>query len=129
MIQEVQKFLLKTYLDIDLDSPKAIESTPEQLATYAGTARRPGFNVYTEMIGGCLVGLQEVTIGFPTEDDPPPPPGQPYRIGRCAEDRLIVLDGDGKGMPIDVFRDEAGKINYLRAGRMYRFTPKGDNPG
>ena len=129
LIQEVQKFLLKTYLDIDLDSPKAIESTPEQLATYAGTARRPGFNVYTEMVGGCLVGLQEVTIGFPTEDDPPPPPGQPYRIGRCAEDRLIVLDGDGKGMPIDVFRDEAGKINYLRAGRMYRFTPKGDNPG
>jgi CubicO group peptidase (beta-lactamase class C family) len=127
LIQEVQKFLLKTYLDVAYDIPKEIVSTPEQLAVYIGTASRPGYNVYIDMIGKSLVGLEEVTFGFPTENDPPPPPAPPYRIGRCAEDRLIILDGDGKGMPIDVFRDAEGKINYLRAGRMYRFSPKVNN--
>ena len=127
LIQEVQKYLLKTILDITYDTPKEIESTPEQLAVYAGAASRPGFNLYAEMMGKYLVGMEEVTIGFPTENDPPPPPDPPFRIGRCADDRLIILDGDGKGTPIDVFRDKDGNINYIRAGRMYRFNPKGNN--
>jgi len=124
LIQDVQDFLLKTFLDLTIERPKAIESTPEQLAAYTGTASRPGFTIVLEMLGDHLVQLTEVTIGFPSENDPPPPPSQPSRVGRCSEDRLIILDGDGKDMPIDVFRDSSGKINYMRAGRMYQFTPK-----
>jgi CubicO group peptidase (beta-lactamase class C family) len=124
VIQDVHDYLLKSFLDITLERPQAIESTPEQLAAYTGTASRPGFTINFEMLGDHLVQLTEVRIGFPSENDPPPPPSQPSRVGRCAEDRLIILDGDGKDMPIDVFRDESGKIAYLRAGRMYQFTPK-----
>ena len=123
LIQEVQKYILKTYLNVALDAPKEIVSTPEQLAAYAGTASRPGSNIYLSMMGGYLVGLEEETIGFPTENDPPLPPSPPFRVGRCAADRLIVLDGDGKDAPIDVLRDAQGKISYLRVGgRMYQFN-------
>jgi hypothetical protein len=62
-------------------------------------------------------------LGVLSPPDPPPPQTPPFRLGRCAEDRLIILDGDGKNEPIDVFRDSEGKISYLRVGRMYRFTP------
>lgn len=124
LIQEVDKHLLKTYLDLEIASPKEIKSTPEQLCAYAGVASKPGAKIYLGMLGDHLVGLGEETTGFPTENDPPPPPEPPFKVGRCAQDRLIVLDGGGKGMPIDVFRDAEGKISYLRASRMYRFDPK-----
>jgi len=124
LIQKIQNFLLKIYLDVTYEGPKEIESTPEQLAVYQGVASRPGVNIYLEMLSNYLVGLEEVTFGFPRENDPPPPPDPPFRLGRCAEDRLIVLDGDGRGGTVDVIRDAAGKIAYLRAGRMYRFGPK-----
>ena len=125
LIEEAHKFLLKTYLDVVIDLPKEIKSTPEQLAPYAGVARRPGFNTYLEMLGDHLVGMMEITIGFPTENDPPPPPMQPFCLGRCAEDRLIILDGDAKDQPIDIFRGSDGKIAYMRMSRMFRFNPKG----
>jgi CubicO group peptidase (beta-lactamase class C family) len=123
LITEVHKFLRKTYLDIDFEMPKPIDSTPAQLAAYVGVASRPKEKILFGMLGNHLVGLFESTIGFPTENDPPPPQTPPFRLGRCAEDRLIILDGDGKNEPIDVFRDSEGKISYLRVGRMYRFTP------
>ena len=75
------------------------------------------------MMGDYLVGLGVSTTGFPTEDDPPPPPLPPFRVGRCAEDRLIILDGDFRDTPIDIFRDGDGAIQYIRVGRMYSFTP------
>jgi CubicO group peptidase (beta-lactamase class C family) len=127
LIEEVHKYLLKTYLNVEIPMPKEIESTREQLSAYVGIATRPGANIYLEMLGDYLVGLDEYTIGFPTENDPPPPLTPPFRLGRCAEDRLIVLDGDGKDMPVDVFRNAEGMINYIRAGRMYRFSPKANN--
>jgi CubicO group peptidase (beta-lactamase class C family) len=127
LIRDVQKYLLKTYLGLEYDTPKEIKSTREQLSAYAGIASRPGVYIYLEMLGDYLVGLEESTIGFPTENDPPSPPSPPFKIGRCAEDRLIILDGDGKDMPIDVFRDSEGKIKYLRAGRMLQFKPKVNN--
>lgn len=124
VIKDVHKFLLKKFLDIEYDLPKEIESTPEQLAGYMGTARKPGSEIHFEMLGDYLVGLSVDTFGFPTENDPIPPPPPPFRVGRCGEDRLIVLDGDGKDTPIDVFRDVEGKIIYMRAGRLFRFDPK-----
>jgi CubicO group peptidase (beta-lactamase class C family) len=122
LIPEVQKFILQTFLGISYNLPKEIESTPQQLAAYTGTASRPGSKIYITVLGNFLVGIAEDTIGFPTENDPIPPPDPPFRLGRCAEDRLIVLDGDGKDMPIDVFRGSEGKIIYMRAGRMYKFS-------
>jgi hypothetical protein len=63
------------------------------------------------MMGRHLVGMDEDTIGFPTENDPPPPPSRPtFRLGRCAEDRLIILDGKVSTL-IDVFRGAEAKSN------------------
>jgi hypothetical protein len=122
LIKKMNKFILKEFVGVALDLPKEIESTPEQLAAFEGTASRPGFKFYLKMMGDHLVGLDQCTIGFPTEKDPPPPPSPPYKVGRCGEDRLIVLDGDDKDTPIDVFRDSEGAISHVRAGRIYKFN-------
>jgi len=124
LIRQVHKFILKSYLDIEIDTPKAIEASPAELRAYAGSAVRPGTKIYLDMVGDHLVGVDESTVGFPTENDPPPPPEAPFRVGKCAADRLIILDGEGKDTAIDVFRDEAGKITHMRASRMYQFFPK-----
>ena len=123
LIPRIQSFLLKTYLNVEYALPKVIESTPGQLSGYTGVAYRPGMKIYLEMMGDHLVGLSEYTIGFPTEKDPPPPPEPPFRVGRCAEDRLIILDGDGKDIPVDIFRDADGNIIHMRSGRMFNFNP------
>jgi CubicO group peptidase (beta-lactamase class C family) len=124
LIKEINKFILKEFVDVALDLPKEIESVPEQLTAFEGTASRPGFKFYLKMMGDHLVGMDECTIGFPTEHDPPPPPSPPFRVGRCGEDRLIVLDGDGKDTPIDVFRNSVGDISHVRVGRIYKFNPE-----
>jgi CubicO group peptidase (beta-lactamase class C family) len=123
LISQVHKFLLKTYLGLTIEQPHPIDSTPAELRLYTGTALRPGVKIHLEMLGEHLVGLSESTVGFPTENEPPPPPEQPFRLGRCAADRLIILDGDGKDTPVDVFRNDQGQITHLRASRMYRFVP------
>jgi hypothetical protein len=41
-------------------------------------------------------------------------------VGRCEEDRLLVLDGSFKDIPIDVIRADDGSIGWLRrAGRLH----------
>jgi CubicO group peptidase (beta-lactamase class C family) len=120
---EMSKFVLQEFIDVSYDPPTEIESNAEQLADFEGTASRPGFKFYLRMMGDHLVGMDECTIGFPTEHDLPPPPSQPYRVGRCGEDRLIILDGDDRGAVIDIFRDTKGEIKYLRTKRMYEFIP------
>jgi CubicO group peptidase (beta-lactamase class C family) len=122
-IVKLQEFILNEFLDVTYELPKEIESTPELLSAFVGTGTRPGFNMYFKMMGDNLVGMDECMIGFPTEKDPPPPPSQPFRIGRCDEDRLIILDGDYKDVVIDIFRDSEGDIKYIRSGRMYQFIP------
>lgn len=124
LIAKLHQFILEEFVNVTYELPKAISSTPDQLAGFEGTASRPGFKFTLRMIGDQLVGMEEITIGFPTEKDPPPPPSQPVRVGRCGEDRLIILDGEYKDSPIDIFRDSQGIIRYMRLGRMYNFTPQ-----
>ncbi|MEN8242219.1 MAG: serine hydrolase domain-containing protein [Chloroflexota bacterium] len=123
VIAALHEFILKEFVGVEYALPTEINSTPEQLAKFIGTASRPGFKFHLKMRGEHLIGLEECTIGFPTEKDPPPPPTPPAGVGRCAEDRLIILDGASKDVVIDIFRDAEAKINFLRMGRMYTFTP------
>ena len=121
--QKTAAFALKEFLGLDLPSPAEIRSTPGELAAYAGTAERPGFTLNLQMLGDYLVGLLASTIGFPTENDPPSPPEPPFRVGRCEEDRLLILEGRSEGVAIDVIRGADGEIRFMRlGGRMYRFS-------
>lgn len=122
VIGKIYKYVLKEYLDLEIKLPERIESTPEDLKKFEGVISRPGVEVQLAMVGEMLVGADKYTTGFPTENDPPPPSPPPYSLGRCEEDRLIVLDGDGKDIVFDVFRDDDGEIQYMRMGlRMYHF--------
>ena len=123
-IQKIAALAVEAYLGVKIESPSPIDATPEELAAYAGTAVRPGFELHLRMLGNHLVGLVTSTIGFPTEDDPPFPPEPPFRIGLCGPDRMIALEGVYEGQPIDVLRDEMGEIRFLRmSSRLFRWTP------
>jgi CubicO group peptidase (beta-lactamase class C family) len=122
-IQKISRFAVKRYLGIEIPAPEAIEADPADLAEYAGTAVRPGFELHLRMLGNHLVGLVTSTIGFPTENDPPFPPEPPFRVGLCDPDRLIGLEGVYEGQPIDVLRGEAGEIRFMRmSSRIYTWS-------
>jgi CubicO group peptidase (beta-lactamase class C family) len=123
-IQKIAAFAVERFLGIAVPVPEAIDSDASELSEYAGTAARPGFELHLAMMGAHLVGLATSTVGFPTESEPPDPPEPPFRVGKCGPDRLIVLDGMFEGNPIDVLRDEEGRIRYMRLwSRIYRRLP------
>jgi hypothetical protein len=123
-IQRIAAFAVDRHLGIEIPYPEAIEADPAALAAYTGTAVRPGVELHLRMLGDYLVGLETSTVGFPTETDPPDPPEPPFRVGKCGEDRLIVLEGVYEGLPIDVIRDEVGEIRLLRmSSRLFRWHP------
>jgi hypothetical protein len=54
--------------------------------------------------------------GFPKKDSPAGPTPPPVRVGFCGEDQLIVLDPPFTDTRIDILRDDAGQIAWLRFG-------------
>jgi len=57
-------------------------------------------------------------MGFPDKDSPPPPSLQPFTVGLCDEDCLIVLDGENLTGKAENLRLEDGSIGWLRFGRI-----------
>ena len=48
----------------------------------------------------------------------------PAEMARCGPDQLLVLDGAFEGTRVDILRDDAGAIKYLRFGS--RLNPRLD---
>ncbi len=121
---KILRAILKEYFEIEAPQPKAIESTPEELAAFVGSYTNQFYTIHTNMLAGKLVAILKYNSGFPTEDDPPFPSPPPFTIERCEADRLIVMDGDYKDAPIDILRDAAGQIENIRmSGRILKFSP------
>jgi CubicO group peptidase (beta-lactamase class C family) len=115
----VRRWVLSEYLDLDHPVPAPIESSEADLVQYVGRYRSYFTDLELAMLAGRLVGQVTFKRGFPSEDVPPPPLPPPMSVGRCEEDRLLVLDGPFKDIPIDVIRAEDGSIGWLRrAGRL-----------
>jgi hypothetical protein len=113
---EVRRWVLGEYLALDDPEPTDMEAGPEDLAVYASRYR--GFFTDWElgMLNGRLVGQAIYNRGFPNESVPPPPAPPPVALGLCEPDRLLVLDGPGKGDRADAIRTEDGSIGWLRIG-------------
>lgn len=114
--REVTHCALREYAGVNVRDPEPIEASPEALAAYAGFYTRYMVDLELGMLAGQLVGQIRYTAGFPTKDSPPPPCPPPMSIGLCEPDRLLILNGELKGLPIDVVRDADGAVGWLRVG-------------
>ena len=121
-IQQVQKWVFREYLGLDLLEASPIEFSTEDIESYACVYSRPFADIELDMLGGKLVCQMTVKaeIGrrgpFPTSQPMP----MPMPLGLCEKDRLLVLDGPAKGGKVDVIRQSDGAIGWLRmGGRFY----------
>jgi len=114
--QAITSQALKQYLGIETPEPKPIEATEEELAAYAGLYSRPYEDVELGMLGGKLILIMTCKQGFPNEDSPPQPSPPPMTMALCEKDRLLVLDGEFKGVKAEIVRRPDGSIGWLRAG-------------
>ena len=116
LADEVRRWVLREYLDLEDPKPEASEAREEDLAQYAGRYRGYFSDWELGMLNGRLVGQVVHKRGFPNETVPPPPAPPPVTLALCERDRLLVLDGPRKGDRGDVVRREDGAIGWLRAG-------------
>jgi len=121
---EVRRWVLEHYLELQDPKPEPIEASEEDLAAYEGFYTRPFSDVELGMLNGRLVAQAIYKQGFPSQDQPPPPAPPPVSLALCEVDRLLITAGPGKGGRADVIRKGDGTIGWLRLGRIHRRVEK-----
>ena len=116
VVKELNRWISKEYLDLEIPDPKPIESSEEELASFAGHYTQPYADIDLGMLAGKLIGIQTTKKGFPTNDTPPPPPSPPASLALCEKDRLLITDGLSKGGILEIIRKPDGSIGWLRFG-------------
>jgi CubicO group peptidase (beta-lactamase class C family) len=119
MIDDVQRWFLKTYFGVERKDPEPMISTEEELRAFVGRYVRPSDEVELGLLVGQLVGQGRPKQGFPDPAVVPPPP-PPMSLARCEENRLLITSGPWKKGQIDVIRNPDGAIGWLRLGRLYK---------
>jgi CubicO group peptidase (beta-lactamase class C family) len=116
LTEQVRRWALKEVLGLEVLKPEPIQSSPDELARYAG--RYWGFfnDVETAVLGGKLVGQVTLKRSFPSEETPLRPAPPPMSLGLLEKDRLLVLNGDSKDGKVDVLRRPDGSIGWVRFG-------------
>ena len=115
LIADVTRWVFRELLGIEIEDPKPIDSTEDELARLVGRYERPFVDLELGLLHGRLVGQLAYKKSFPTEDAPPIPMPPPMALARCDDDRLIVLDGPTKDQTLDVIA-RGGAIEWLRFG-------------
>ena len=109
------------YLGIEVEDPKPIESSEEELLAFVGKYKRPFAELEIGLLGGRLAVQVTQKKGFPKEDSPLPPLPPPMSLARCEPDRLLVQDGPMADSLVDAIRSEDGSVGWVRwAGRLHR---------
>jgi CubicO group peptidase (beta-lactamase class C family) len=117
---EIHKKILKDYLKIEVEEPKPMQTSEEQLTPFVGKFSRPFVDVHLGILGGRLVGNMSYKMGFPDKDSPPPPAPPPFTLDLIEEDRLMIVDGPLEEVKVDVVRQADGSIGWLRTGRLLK---------
>jgi CubicO group peptidase (beta-lactamase class C family) len=119
LIDDVQRWFMKTYFGVERKEPEPMDSTEEELRAFVGRYERPSADVELGLLAGQLVGQVQPKEGFPDPSVVPPPP-PPMSVVRCEENRLLITNGPWKKAQIDVIRNPDGSIGWLRLGRLYK---------
>lgn len=113
----VTKEAVKRFLGLEAEpTPEPLGASPDELAPFEGRYERPSADMELAILNGRLTSQYRFIVGFPTEKEEPAPPPPPATVDLCGPDRLIVVNGDGKGGTADVVRHDDGSIGYLRMG-------------
>jgi len=112
--EEVTKWALRHYLDVEEPEPAPLDRTDEDLVAYAGRYAAALTAVDLTPRDGALVLEMGYTGAFPADEPPPVPP--PARASLYAEDKLLVLDGPWKSVRGEFLRGPDGNITWLRLG-------------
>lgn len=116
LIDQIGRWILKTYLDICDEIPKPINAPVETLTQYAGMYSQPYADIELGILGGKIVAAKRLKAGFPSLDAEIGPSPQPWTMDLCEQDRLIGLDGDAKDVIFDIIRKPDGTIGWLSDG-------------
>jgi CubicO group peptidase (beta-lactamase class C family) len=115
----VLRAVMDTYFGVPNVLPERIPLAGADLAEFAGLYRRQFADVVITADGDAL--KFETKPKMPGLDGRVPPAGPPQRLGFYAKDRLLRLDGPGKGQPAGEFvRGADGKVAWLRMSRTLR---------
>ncbi len=115
----VLRAVMEAYFGVPTVLPERITVASGDLAEFAGTYRRQFADVVITADGDAL--KFEARPKMPGLDGRVPPAGPPQRLGFYAKDKLLRLDGPGKGQPAGEFvRGADGKVAWLRMSRILR---------
>jgi CubicO group peptidase (beta-lactamase class C family) len=115
----VLRAVMEEYLGVPEALPERMTITSASLEEYAGIYRRQFADV-TVSVDGDVLKL-ETKPNMPGLDGKVPPIGPPLRLGFYGKDKLLRIDGPGKGTPAGEFvRGPDGKVAWLRMSRILR---------
>jgi hypothetical protein len=121
LIRELNDWVMNHYFGIVEKVPEPLEQSPQELSEYVGVYKEEGFGTELELKLEENGLVMHVTNGDFSSLNYVPPVVPPINIGVYAKDRLIELDGEGKGNKIEFLRKQ-GKIAWLRT--LYRVHAK-----
>jgi CubicO group peptidase (beta-lactamase class C family) len=126
LIQDVRRWVLEHYLELETPEPQPIEASERELAAYVGYYTRPLADIELGMLCGRLVGQMVYKHGYPSlASSSPRRPPAPMVLAPSAEDRLLVMSGRRKGEQVEVIRRSEGTIGWLREhDRIYQRREK-----
>lgn len=115
----ILRAVMAAYFGVPDVLPERVTVASGDLGEYAGTYRRQFADVVITADGDAL--KLETRPKMPGLDGRVPPTGTPQRLGFYAKDKLLRLDGPGKGTPAGEFvRGPDGKVAWLRMSRILR---------
>jgi CubicO group peptidase (beta-lactamase class C family) len=117
---EIVRWALTRYLDIEPAEPRPVEAPADRLREYAGRYTGALTDLAVALDGGALVLNVTPKGGFPLKDTPAAPPPPPMHLAYTGDDRFVVLDGPMKGRRGEFLRDASGAIVWLRSSRVFK---------
>ncbi len=119
--RDLVNWALEHFLSLRDPEPVSYRRPDKELQEFVGhyESRLAHLDV-TVQDGGLLMNVTPQP-GFPYKDSPPSPAPPPVPLAFISDAELFVTDGPLKGGHVDVIRDEAGRVAWLRAsGRVHR---------
>ncbi|WP_299433378.1 serine hydrolase domain-containing protein [uncultured Meiothermus sp.] len=118
---ELNAWINEQYLDLKAPEPKAVNASEQELRVYVGKYVGHAFGTTVEVYldeGSLWHRILPGDVSSVTTTPPPPLP--PARLELLENERLHITEGDGKGGKLEILRDTAGQMVWLRTGgRLY----------